>query len=305
MDKEQAAIERLHYISEISQRYYQKPVLLTYSGGKDSDACLLLAQRAGIPFEISHSHTTADAPQTVRYVREVFHGLELRGIPCKIHYPRYKGKPTSLWSLIPEKGILPTRIHRYCCQVLKENVGRDRAIVTGVRWAESTARQGRGELETLTKRKADRVVLSLSDKKQTELDGVILTNDNDTRRRWTEQCEKKGAVTCNPIIDWTDRDVWDYLEESQNHSNPLYQCGFSRVGCIGCPMAGKARYAEFHLFPAYETLWKRAFSRMLDRMRQMGKSPSWSCAEDVWRWWMEDENLNGQITLGGYQNDNT
>ena len=132
---------------------------------------------------------------------------------------------------------------------------------------------------------------------------MILTNDNDTRRRWTEQCEKKGAVTCNPIIDWTDRDVWDYLEESQNHSNPLYQCGFSRVGCIGCPMAGKARYAEFHLFPAYETLWKRAFSRMLDRMRQMGKSPSWSCAEDVWRWWMEDENLDGQITLGGDQND--
>ena len=297
MDKEKSALERLRYISEISQRYYQKPVRLTYSGGKDSDACLLLAQRAGIPFEVVHSHTTADAPQTVRYVREVFHGLELRGIPCKIHYPRYKGKPTSLWSLIPEKGIPPTRTHRYCCQVLKENAGRDRAIVTGVRWAESTARQGRGELETLTKRKADRVILSLSDKKQTGLDGVILTNDNDSKRRWTEQCEKKGAVTCNPIIDWTDRDVWNYLKESQNPGNPLYQCGFHRVGCIGCPMADKARYEEFRLFPAYEKLWKRAFSWMLDRMCQMGKNPSWSSVDDVWCWWMEDENLDGQITL--------
>ena len=62
-------------------------------------------------------------------------------------------------------------------------------------------------------------------------------------------------------------------------------------------MAGKARYKEFHLFPAYEKLWKRAFSRMLDKMRQMGKGSSWSCAEDVRRRWMEDENLDGQITL--------
>lgn len=299
MDKEQTAIERLRYISEISQRYYQKPVLLTYSGGKDSDACLLLAQRAGIPFEVVHNHTTADAPQTVRYVREVFHSLELRGIPCKIVYPRYKGKPASMWSLIPEIGLPPIRTQRYCCRILKETTDRGRAIVTGVRWAESKARQGRSELETLAKRKADRVVLSLSDKKQTELDGVILTNDNDNRRRWTERCEKKGAVTCNPIIDWTDREVWDYLRESRISENPLYQYGFSRVGCIGCPMAGKARYKEFRLFPAYEKLWKRAFSRMLDRIHQMSKISPWSSVDDVWRWWMEDENLDGQITLEG------
>lgn len=103
MDKEQTAIERLRYISEISQRYYQKPVLLTYSGGKDSDACLLLAQQAGIPFEISHSHTTADAPQTVRYVREVFHGLELRGSPAKSIIHDIKASPQAFGALSRKK----------------------------------------------------------------------------------------------------------------------------------------------------------------------------------------------------------
>ncbi len=46
--------------------------------------------------------------------------------------------------------------------------------------------------------------------------------------------------------------------------NPLYFCGFSRVGCIGCPMAGKHRYFEFARYPQYEKLYLMAFDRMLE-----------------------------------------
>ena len=108
-----------------------------------------LAENAGIPFEIVHSHTTADAPETVYHVRKRAKEYELKGVSYTIHYPTYKGEPTSMWKLIPIKLMPPTRVVRYCCAVLKETTGRDRFIATGVRWAESTARKNnRSSLET-------------------------------------------------------------------------------------------------------------------------------------------------------------
>lgn len=63
-DKERQTIERIRMASEMSLSYYQKPLVCTYSGGKDSDVMLELFRRAGIPFEVLHSHTTMDAPPT-------------------------------------------------------------------------------------------------------------------------------------------------------------------------------------------------------------------------------------------------
>lgn len=98
LDKESKAIERLKTASEMSLNIYGQPLFLTYSGGKDSDALLLLAQRAEIPFEVCHSLTTADAPQTVYYVRSTFKRLEEKGIKCSFAYGKYKGKTASMWS---------------------------------------------------------------------------------------------------------------------------------------------------------------------------------------------------------------
>lgn len=103
MDKEKKAIERIKMASEMSLHHYGRPLICTYSGGKDSDVMLEIFKRSGIPFEVHNSHTTADAPQTVRHIREAFRELELHGIKCEIEKPRYKGKPISMWRLIPEK----------------------------------------------------------------------------------------------------------------------------------------------------------------------------------------------------------
>nr|DAJ45275.1 MAG TPA: 3'-phosphoadenosine 5'-phosphosulfate sulfotransferase [Bacteriophage sp.] len=65
MDLEQTAIERLQMASDMSLRLYKQPLVITYSGGKDSDVLLHLAGKAGIPYEVLHSLTTADAPETV------------------------------------------------------------------------------------------------------------------------------------------------------------------------------------------------------------------------------------------------
>lgn len=90
MDIEEKAILRLQEAAQMSQQIYEKPLILTYSGGKDSDVTLDLAIKAGIPFEAAHSLTTVDMPETVYHVRRVFARLEEKGIPCKIIKPTYK-----------------------------------------------------------------------------------------------------------------------------------------------------------------------------------------------------------------------
>ena len=294
MDKEHMAIERLREASKMSLAYYKQPLIVTTSGGKDSSVCVSLAQAAGIPFEIMHNHTTADAPETVYFIREEFKRLEEQGIKCTINYPEYKGKRTSMWDLIPQKLMPPTRIVRYCCSVLKERGGAGRFITTGVRWSESAKRKNnRGIYETSGNGKAV----------------VMLTNDNDEKRRLFETCTIKAKRVVNPIIDWTDEDVWDYIGSYHLPVNPLYECGFKRVGCIGCPMAGTSgRHKEFARYPKYKNLYIKAFDRMVqERIRRDRMDGSWrigTTGEDVFHWWMEDGVLPGQFEIDDLEDDN-
>lgn len=287
MDLEKKSIERIQMASEMSLHYYKKPLICTYSGGKDSDVMLELFKRSGIPFEVHNSHTTADAPQTVYHIRKVFRDLELRGIPCEIEMPVYKGKRTSMWKLIPQKLMPPTRVARYCCDVLKETGCRNRYIATGVRWAESTKRKTRGEFEKLGKNRKD----------AENFDMVMLMNDNSKSRRMTELCMQKKSMVVNPIIDWTHRDIWEYINSENIETCELYKCGYDRVGCIGCPMAGKKRYKEFNDFPKYKKMYMNAFEKMIKERENRGLNCEWSNAQEVFAWYMEDENIPGQMKI--------
>lgn len=62
---------------------------------------------------------------------------------------------------------------------------------------------------------------------------IILNNDNDEQRGLFESCALKGKRICNPIVDWRDSDVWDYIRSEHLDINPLYDMGFYRVGCLG------------------------------------------------------------------------
>ena len=289
-DKEQMAIMRLQEASKMSLQVYKQPIVVTTSGGKDSSICVELAIRAGIPFEVQHNHTTADAPETVYFVRREFARLEEMGIKCSVNLPYYKGQRTSMWDLIPQKLLPPTRVVRYCCSILKEKSGQGRFITTGVRWAESTRRQNtRGIFERSATDPSKR---------------IILNNDNDDKRRLFETCNLKSKRVCNPIIDWTDSDVWDFLLSEKVPLNPLYEEGFQRVGCVGCPLAGKKRNREFARWPAYEQMYIRAFDRMLEERKRRNKVDSeWRSGFtgiDVMHWWMEDGVLPGQLSLDDY-----
>lgn len=291
MDLEQSAFDALRFASAQSLKLYKQPLVITYSGGKDSDVLLRLAENSGIQFEVSHSLTTADAPETVRHVRDTFRRMEEKGVKCVIDaHVQPDGSRLTMWNLIPKRIAPPTRIMRYCCAILKEGSGKGRFIATGVRWAESVRRKNsRGLIEVSNRDKNKR---------------LILMDDNDETRMQFENCQMKGRRVVNPIIGWGNKEVWDYAETEKICMNPLYGCGHTRVGCIGCPLASKrARIEEFIIWPKYKQSYIRAFDRMLEMKRMAGKSGSWQTGVDVFNWWMENDVLPGQEVLEEFRED--
>lgn len=274
MDLEQKAIGRIKLAAEMSLHHYRKPLICTYSGGKDSDVMLELFKRSGVLFEVRNSHTTADAPQTVYHIRETFRELELQGIRCSTDYHiQPDGSVVTMWNLIPKKLMPPTRTARYYCSVLKEGGTRNRMAATGVRWAESSYRKSRESFEAIGRTKREAVHVS---------DEKMLLSDNDERRMLFERCELKAETVVNPVIDWTDRDIWEFISQEHLNVNGLYRCGYARVGCIGCPMAGRrTREKEFADFPAYKTAYINAFGRMLAARRLRGLETAWKSAGEV------------------------
>jgi phosphoadenosine phosphosulfate reductase len=260
-DRVNTAIERIKLAEQMRERLFDEPFYLAYSGGKDSDCVRILFDLAGVKYDLWHNHTTVDAPETVRYVRSIPN--------INISYPKM-----SMWQLIVKKGMPPTRLMRYCCTELKETGGEGRFVVTGVRWAESTRRkQIHDNLEILPK-----------GYKNT----VILNADNAENRRQFEHCALKGKRVFNPIVDWEDADVWEFLKYYGCDSNPLYQCGFKRVGCVGCPLARrKIQLAEFERYPKYYDAYLRTFGKMLEERIAKGKyATTWKTGQDVMDWWL-------------------
>ena len=274
-EMERVAIQRLKAFEpkDDDMGYY-----LCYSGGKDSDCIRILAHLAGVRHEIHNNHTTVDAPETVRYIRSI------PGI--HIDYPE-----KSIWKLIVEKHMPPTRLVRYCCAELKEKGGKGHVIVTGVRWAESNNRKENADVVRIIGK--PKQVQSAADEYSAEYKiskqgGLIMNDDNDESRRLVEHCYRTTKTMVNPIVDWYDKDVWDFLNHYGCESNPLYQCGFKRIGCIGCPMASKERYAEFARYPKYKALYIKAFDKMLENMPNR-KNTGWQTGMDVFKWWMEED----------------
>lgn len=108
---------------------------VAFSGGKDSVVIKALCDMAGVKYDAHYRITSVDPPELVRFIKEKHPDVSM-------DYPRYSdGTVATMWNLIPKKRMPPTRLVRYCCDVLKESGGEGRMTVTGVRWAESNNRK--------------------------------------------------------------------------------------------------------------------------------------------------------------------
>ena len=100
----------------------------------------------------------------------------------------------------------------------------------------------------------------------------MLVNDNEDSRRAIEHCYQRHKTTVNPIIDWTDEDVWEFIKTENIPYCSLYDEGFSRLGCIGCPMSQtKGRERDFLRYPKYKDAYLRSFAALIEKLKSRGK----------------------------------
>lgn len=241
VDKVQIAIARLREF-EPEEGYY-----LAFSGGKDSQAVYHLVEMSGVKFDAHFNLTTVDPPELIHFIRAYYPDVE-------VHKPE-----KTMWQLIVENGMPPTRLIRYCCKVLKEGGGSGRKVITGVRWEESVKR---------------------------------------SKRRMVEVCMKNDATTyLHPIIDWSEAEVWEYLNDVAKVPHcVLYDKGWHRIGCIGCPM-GRANGMErqFEQYPTYRRAYTNAFAKMIEERKRKGlaEKPNWDTPENVMHWWIHGKEKEG------------
>lgn len=296
--KIEKSIAVLQTAATISKDWYGEPLIIAYSGGKDSDVMLHLALDAGIDFEVVYSTTTVDAPQTMAHISRVFRMLEERGIKTRRTKPVYKGKPVNMFSLIERKGIPPTRLIRYCCSVFKEASTPRRITAVGVREAESRNRRGRSDFSVRGRMKTDYKYFDLNHVQEAFKDAK--THDPVWDCTIVAAARKKKNLIVSPIYHWEDVDVWAFIQGRGIPYNSLYDMGYSRVGCILCPLARKAEKAMYEQnFPWMKENYIKAFDRMLERRKATGKKhdDTWADGEAVYRWWVEDDTIPGQMRL--------
>lgn len=303
-EKYEHSIEVLKLASQMSEQYYGKPLLLSYSGGKDSDVLLQLALESGINIEVKNSHTTVDAPPTVYHIRETFDRLNKQGIKAEVKHSRYKdGRLITMWNLIEKKKFPPTRIVRYCCTSLKETTTPNRLVATGVRRDESSKRGDRQEFVTWSQTPGKRITKDLAEAKEVYQEAQEYDEVFDCR--FITMAKKNKDIVANPILEWTEKDVWAFLKDRNVKTCELYNMGLKRVGCVGCPMASpREREREFKLFPLYKENYIKAFDRMdKSNYGRGGYITPQSTGKDVFDWWTQDPRFYGQEEFDGWRED--
>lgn len=213
--------------------------------------------------------------------------FELAGVPFRLNYNNVTIDPPELVRFIREYypqaiwhsvGLSlphymakssngpPTRLTRWCCEIYKEGGGTGKFKAIGVRAAESPRRKGLWQTVT-------------ADKKST------------------------GGFFLCPILYWTDKDIWKFIKLYGLCYCSLYDEGFKRLGCIGCPLGGSNNQKrQFRRWPRYEKLWKRGFQMYWDTYhgtaRKDGKERTWlnkfKTVDELWAWWISGKATKGK-----------
>lgn len=236
---------------------------LAFSGGKDSQALYHIAVMGGVKFKAHMNLTSVDPPEVIRFVKQHYPDVEL--IKPKM----------SIYDMALKKHMLPTRTFRWCCAEFKEMSGAGKVTLIGIRKAESARRNKREEISTQIKGK------------RTE----------ETFDQWSEHQEKmvtcvggKDKILVSPIIHWTERDVWEFLNDVVKVPHcELYDEGYTRIGCICCPMSQKRqKLREIKQYPHVKRRWTQTIQKLID---EGYINHNFQDAEFGFNWWISGKNF--------------
>lgn len=230
-----------------------------FSGGKDSQVLLELCRLAGVRYKAYHNVTTNDPPENIRFIKENYPDVTFT-IP-----------PKSYFQLIEKKG-LPTRLHRWCCELFKEKMGAGYTVLTGVRHEESRKRSQYNPVARWSRKPDKREQLDLTQMETNHFECV----------------SGKDKIMIYPILSWTHDEVWEFIKSQQLPLNPCYTTE-GRVGCIYCPFApARSIMAYIQTHPKQHAALLHAIGRYLTNSCY---GSNFQSPEDCFDWWLSKVSL--------------
>ena len=228
-----------------------KGFFVGFSGGKDSQALYHMMQLCDVPMHAYFSPTSIDPAENIRFIRKNYPEVEFTKID------------KSIFDVLREMKVLPSMRIRWCCAYFKEKGGEGKVVCTGVRKAESVRRSKRNEIE-VSGHKFSGHMDEFEDWQEKRIRKKMknLNQDQFSDAKQTEvRCiNGKDKILLNPIIEWSEEDVWEFLNKVVEVPHcELYDEGYTRIGCIGCPMATtKNQIKQFLRWPHVKEKWIRA-----------------------------------------------
>jgi phosphoadenosine phosphosulfate reductase len=138
---------------------------------------------------------------------------------------------------------------------------------------------------------------------------ILGVRGSESARRLATWDEVSGDVVA-PIFRWEDDHVWEHIRSQGILYCSLYDEGFERLGCVGCPLGGqKKREMDFARWPRYGAAWRNACERLWNvRGKEWAHKQQFADWKEHWEWWRysahgtrKTEALCGQMPLENMQ----
>jgi len=255
------AIKTIQIAEPMALQYQDYGFHLAFSGGKDSQVIYELCKMAGVKFRPVMQVTTLDPPELMRFIRKNYPDVIM------------ERPEINFYNLIIRKMALPTRRMRFCCAYLKEQAGAGTVTIIGIRRAESNKRAKRNELEIS------------GHKYSNSLDQFNIDNKNQVL------CiNGKDKILLSPIIDWSTSDVWNFIRGHNLEYCELYDHGYSRIGCMFCPMASvKTKIKDRKRYPRVEKMIKKSIQELVEK-NNYGSILN-NDVDEIFNWWVSNDSV--------------
>ena len=243
-DLETIEKEATSFVNRVIERNGDLPLVVGFSGGKDSLAAYLVVEVAiGKSPPIFFMDTGLELPETIQFIKSFAEKRDVEIIGEKAG--------DQFWESIDIFGP-PARDFRWCCKVLK--LGPAATSIAEMIGQETLSFMGQRKLESFQRSIEPRV----------------------TENPWVP-----GQISANPIQNWNALEVWLYTFLKNEDFNPLYNKGYHRMGCYLCPASPLAELESLrHTHPEFHQRWEQ---KMKEWAEKYGFPDEWY-ELGFWRW---------------------